>query len=205
MDLDEDLVILDIATDRYLCLPGAASVIQVGPEGAVVAPSPEAAADLVAAGLAQRGPAARRGPPPPAMPDQDLRYLQPPPLSVRARLRLLLCLGDVLLLYRGRSFAQVLAAAARPPRSVRAREDVPDLGAAARQAQQALIWLPISRKCLVRSFLVLRFLQRSGHQVRWVFGVRTWPFAAHCWLQAGATVLDDLPERLAAYRPICAV
>ena len=75
----------------------------------------------------------------------------------------------------------------------------------ARVFQRVAVWLPMPRKCLVRSFVLLRFLQRSGLNARWVFGVRTWPFAAHCWLQLEDTVLDDLVERLAAYEPILAV
>ena len=55
------------------------------------------------------------------------------------------------------------------------------------------------------SCVLLRFLQRSGLDARWVFVVRTWPFAAHCWLQLEDTVLDDMVERLAAYEPILAV
>ena len=39
----------------------------------------------------------------------------------------------------------------------------------------------------------------------WVFGVRTWPFSAHCWLQIGDAVLDDDPERVGIYPPILAV
>jgi hypothetical protein len=35
-----------------------------------------------------------------------------------------------------------------------------------------------------------------------VFGVRTWPFHAHCWLQCDDVVLDDQADRVAAYAPI---
>jgi hypothetical protein len=35
-----------------------------------------------------------------------------------------------------------------------------------------------------------------------VIGVKLNPFAAHCWLQVGDVVLNDLPERVAAFTPI---
>ena len=57
----------------------------------------------------------------------------------------------------------------------------------------------------MRSFVLLRFLQRSGGKATWVFGVRTWPFGAHCWLQLGDVALDDDPARLVGYAPILAV
>ena len=45
-------------------------------------------------------------------------------------------------------------------------------------------------------------LRRAGQNAAWVFGVRTWPFSAHCWLQIGDAVLDDDPERVSRYTPI---
>lgn len=203
--LGADLVLLDIAADRYLCAPDGALALAIGHDGEVRGAA-DAAQALVDAGLAKGAHMEFvRAPPAPDLPTRDLRGGRPPGLSPRAAGRFLLCLFDLLRLYRGRTFAQILEAARRPPRSARARPQALELAETARLAQAALIWLPLSRKCLVRSFLVLRFLQRSGHTAQWVFGVRTWPFAAHCWLQSGDLVLDDLPERLAAYRPICAV
>jgi hypothetical protein len=67
------------------------------------------------------------------------------------------------------------------------------------------VWVPVSRKCLIRSLLLLLFLARAGAKADWVFGVRTWPFGAHCWVQSGETCLDDEPERLAGYHPILVV
>ncbi|WP_374571406.1 lasso peptide biosynthesis B2 protein [Phenylobacterium sp. J426] len=61
---------------------------------------------------------------------------------------------------------------------------------------------PLPAKCLVRSFALLCFLRRCGHDAAWCFGVSTWPFAAHCWLQVGEVALDDHPDQLAAYTPI---
>ena len=48
-------------------------------------------------------------------------------------------------------------------------------------------------------------LRRHGHDARWVFGVRTWPFRAHCWLQRGEVVLDDDLETLVPLTPILVI
>ena len=39
---------------------------------------------------------------------------------------------------------------------------------------------PSAGECLFRSYALLRFLRAGGCDARWVFGVRTWPFGAHC-------------------------
>jgi hypothetical protein len=66
-------------------------------------------------------------------------------------------------------------------------------------------WAPYQGACLHRAFLLLFMLRASGADAIWVFGVRTWPFSAHCWLQVGDSVLDDDPERVSLYTPILAV
>ncbi|WP_312062938.1 lasso peptide biosynthesis B2 protein [Brevundimonas sp.] len=52
---------------------------------------------------------------------------------------------------------------------------------------------------------VARVLASRGRGATWVFGVRTWPFSAHCWLQVGDVLLDDDLDRVALYTPIMAV
>jgi hypothetical protein len=39
----------------------------------------------------------------------------------------------------------------------------------------------------------------------WVFGVMTKPFGAHCWIQAGDVVLNDVPENVRRFEPILVV
>jgi hypothetical protein len=40
---------------------------------------------------------------------------------------------------------------------------------------------------------------------RWVFGVQSRPFAAHCWLQLGGVVLNDTVDHVKRYTPIMVV
>ena len=53
--------------------------------------------------------------------------------------------------------------------------------------------------------MLAAFLRSLGHRPTWVFGVRTWPFQAHCWLQVEDIALDDEAERLCAFAPILGV
>ncbi|MBE7219102.1 MAG: lasso peptide biosynthesis B2 protein [Caulobacteraceae bacterium] len=65
-----------------------------------------------------------------------------------------------------------------------------------------LPWAPFPGVCLWRAYLLRLFLRRGGCDADWMFGVRTWPFRAHCWLQLGEVVLDDEPRAVRPYTPI---
>ena len=60
-------------------------------------------------------------------------------------------------------------------------------------------------ECLRDSLTMLRFLAAEKLYPQWVIGVRTRPFAAHSWLQAGSLVLNDLHETVRGYTPILIV
>lgn len=195
--VDDDVVLLDVATDRYVCLPQLAPAWRAGvsPDGALEAA--ELAAALSAAGLAAAGGAR---PPPIPMPPPARTAIGAPAAPVTGRLLRALagCLWDVVWGYRGRPLAEIL----RRPRSGRGGPGPADEAEVLRLSsafERLAVWLPLPGKCLVRSFALLRFLQRCGCDARWCFGVRTWPFSAHCWLQVGDLVLDDHPDQLRAY------
>jgi hypothetical protein len=59
--------------------------------------------------------------------------------------------------------------------------------------------------CLVDSLSLLLFLRRFGPSPQWIFGIRTGPFAAHCWLQSADIVLNDTVEHVRSYVPIMSV
>jgi hypothetical protein len=56
--------------------------------------------------------------------------------------------------------------------------------------------------CLFDSLGLLHFLAQFRHFPRWIFGVKLEPFAAHCWVQSGDTVLNDTVEVVRQYTPI---
>jgi hypothetical protein len=198
--VDEDMVLLDVAADAYFCLPGAAAA-WTGRDAA----SDRLLADLVTKGLATSTPLGAGRPPLPGLPTRDLRAglrSSPTPTDLR---RLAGATGDLAVHYRGRSFSHILAFAHRPGAERPPLGPEPELQRLCQVFATCVVWLPTPGKCLVRSFLLLRFLQRSGCDAQWVFGVRTWPFRAHCWVQADGAALEDAPERLCAYTPILAV
>jgi hypothetical protein len=206
--LGDDIIVLDIAADAYVSLPGAASLFQFDAEtGAVDAVAPDVADDLVNSGLAQcTRPSAPRLPPPPALPRRGVDLEAPfAPPTLRDLLRLVGCLLDLARFYRGQPFSRILTFAQQARARVPYDAPPSELHAVVRRFHAAAIWLPAPGKCLVRSFVLLRFLHRCGHDAAWVIGARTWPCAAHCWLQVGDVALDDAPERLVSYQPICAV
>jgi Transglutaminase-like superfamily len=59
--------------------------------------------------------------------------------------------------------------------------------------------------CLLDSLTLLHFLSAEGIHPDWVFGVKTEPFDAHCWVQLGEVLLNDIPDRVRQYSPILVV
>ena len=65
--------------------------------------------------------------------------------------------------------------------------------------------VPLANKCLPDTLAFLRFAARRGHYPRLVFGVEAWPFAAHCWAQAGELVLNDVLDHARSFSPILVI
>lgn len=60
-------------------------------------------------------------------------------------------------------------------------------------------------KCLHDSLTLVHFLASEHFYPQWVIGVRTRPFAAHSWVQAGPLVLNDVHEYVRGFTPILVV
>nr|WP_313391206.1 lasso peptide biosynthesis B2 protein [Brevundimonas diminuta] len=194
-----DLVLLDTRSDSYLCLP------DIGPatlENGVLRSLRDVAAALQRDGLARddAGGTPDRVRPLPALPSRACRIRHPQPIAVREAL----------------SFTALWCALAgrRPEIGDLARRlahrpaGSPDEVLLARRVdtfRRLMPAMPWTGACLFQSWMLLAFLNRGGLDADWVFGVRTWPFAAHCWLQVGDLCLTDAPEALTAYHPILAI
>lgn len=208
-----DIVVLDVSSDAYTCLAGGAEHLQLLDDGRIRMTQSAVLDDLVAAGwvapsssaLASSAPAAsasdrRRFQTPlhtthPALSAFDLT-LVPVGLQVMAATTWM----------RDQPLSGILEAARRLRPARRLCDD------SARVINQTIAafetvrpWLPRQGLCLQRAFALLNCLARRGVAVDWVFGVRTWPFAAHCWLQHGDTVLADDLDRVRGYTPILIV
>jgi len=59
--------------------------------------------------------------------------------------------------------------------------------------------------CLLDSFALVNFLAGYGVFPEWVFGVKTDPFYAHCWVQQGDFVFNDTPDYVRGFSPILVV
>ena len=70
------------------------------------------------------------------------------------------------------------------------------------QFARARRYVPIEPVCLLDSLSLLRFLSRRGLSANIVFGVTPEPFAAHCWVQAGDMVLNETLSDAHAHTPI---
>ncbi|MEX2488012.1 MAG: lasso peptide biosynthesis B2 protein [Pseudomonadales bacterium] len=64
---------------------------------------------------------------------------------------------------------------------------------------------PRAYLCLYDSLALLEFLSRQGCYPLWVFGVKSDPFGAHCWVQWHDLVLNDAAARVHRYTPIMIV
>jgi hypothetical protein len=78
------------------------------------------------------------------------------------------------------------------------------LAAITAAARTAAPFVPFEGECLQRAYLLRRLLRNEGYSPLWVFGVRTWPFGAHCWLQIDDLVVGDTLDRVRFYTPIMA-
>jgi hypothetical protein len=202
----DDIVFLDAAADQYLCWPSADGVSLSDDRRRLTISDPNAVLDLESTGLASRREYAQVSRYMPAAPAADLWPERNSTANSDDWRNLLRASCDATLVYPRRTFAELVAfGAARGPHSTPDSEPGLEMSRLVAGFHRWAYWTPAPAKCLIRSFILLRLLRRHGLDARWVFAVRTWPFEAHCWLQAGSTVLDDARDRLVAYHPILVV
>lgn len=199
-----DVVVLDTRTKTYFCLAAAAQDIRGGPDGLSI-DDQDLAAELEAAGLLADTPSREAPPLSIERPTQDLGLRVADHVGLRDAVLILAAWSTMLFSYHLVRFDRLVATARRQRPSNSRNELSEDLRVLAAGFERMLPWLPFQGVCLYRSFLLLRVLRWRGHDARWVFGVRTWPFHAHCWLQVGDVALDDTADRLQGLTPIMVV
>jgi hypothetical protein len=67
---------------------------------------------------------------------------------------------------------------------------------------QARRLLPFAPNCLRDSLALMEFMAKAGSQATLVFGVKLDPFAAHCWVQSGDMLLNDILDRVERFTPV---
>lgn len=197
-----DLVVLDLRADTYFCLIGAADFVDIHPGGAVSFRGEAASAAMREAGMLDKVNPGR-----PRIPARPLRaaghkWVGTPSMGDRCRF-----LSTAVQMLRMPGDATVADHLNAEPLGRRAHKGITQEEIIRQTALFArwLPWVPSPGACLYRASFLRRFLAASGLTADWVFGVTTWPFSAHCWLQAGELLLDDDLDRVAAYTPLMVV
>ncbi len=203
--IDEDLVFLDVRADAYTCAPGAAAGWRSRPYGLEIDDA-DLVEMLLEAGILTQAKPPHVARPYPARPIADLMRGAPTTPTSADWWSLAAASLAMTTQFRGRPLGALVGRARRrgAPRDAALE---PDDALLARSAAFArlLPWSPLQGACLFRAFMQLAFLGEQSREALWVFGVRTWPFEAHCWLQAGGVVLDDTVDNVTSYTPILAV
>src|SRR5690606_29402397 len=75
----------------------------------------------------------------------------------------------------------------------------------ARRFHAARAMVPIERRCLLDSLALLDWLGDAARHAKLVFGVRTDPFGAHCWLQTEHSLLTDAHDTVGSFVPVLSV
>lgn len=196
--VEDDIVVLDLDADRYHCLVGGGDSVRLEDNGTITPVDDDTADELLAAGLAQRGPPATPRAAPTA-PRREVTFAAQPLAAdiVRAATTWVIAAA----IFRGKPLS-VLAAYHREMPGRDPASDAPRLANLVAAARRARPWIPFEGECLKRSFQLRCLLATHGIAADWIFGVRTWPFSAHCWLQIGDLVVGDRLERVQRYTPI---
>ena len=197
--VEEDIIVLDLKADAYNCLIGGARSVRLIEGGGLEVSDPEVSEALAAAGIAT--PTPHRAPRPRLLaPARELPRTAPDswPMTLQA----VTALAVATIGFRGKSLEALIAVDTPGPASTPLDETELDrLVCAVRSARP---FVPFDGECLQRSWELRRLLAARGIASDWIFGVRTWPFAAHCWIQIGDLVIGDRLERVRFFTPILA-
>lgn len=199
---DRDLVVLDVRADTYALLVDAAPLVLLGARRGELHAAPDVIGDLQTLGLIADGPSDT---PPPSLPGLTGEIAPHPGPLPRS---LLFCAAVDSLVstaaFARKPFAALIETAARRRTQVRPVTDE-EIARIVGAFQAIHPWIPFEGDCLQRGYRLHHNLHRAGIAARWVFGVRTWPFLAHCWVQVGDRVVGDTRERVEGFSPILAV
>lgn len=87
----------------------------------------------------------------------------------------------------------------------RKRSQYGEIGAITRAFELSDLILGSHDKCMERSFAMVSVLRKYGVSAQAIIGVQNAPFAAHCWVQDGETVLNEEPDRVQLFTPILVI
>ena len=201
--LDDEVVFLDLPRDAYTALrePERALHFDLGSNRLEILDA-QLRSELLEAGLVVEA-ASSHATPFLVAPRAASVSMALDACAIRDHAAFVASLAATLVRHRTRSLAGLVSWARRSrPAS---RGELRDVERRAAVFARLMTSSLIQGDCLFRSHLLLRFLRWGSCDADWVFGVRTWPFAAHCWLEREGLVLNDDAELLRAFQPILVV
>ena len=201
-----DLVILDESAGTYGMVAGAVGHTQIGVGGRSLITTDQALLeDLMTSGALA---------PPSCLPVVNIELRAPvrsaldeaeSPQSFINGLHVGRAWADMVTDYYGRSFSHIIRTARKGQRREGRSVNLNSIEQLAKAFEAWSPWIPFQGDCFFRCFMLLRVIQRAGYDCHWAFGVKTWPFYAHCWLQAEDVALTDYAEVLTPFTPILTV
>lgn len=216
-EVDGAIVFLNAAKDRYLGLSEAQTewfrnLIELGDEDSVDQSTLLFANRLCDLELVAMGADASplRFPPtrPPACSSIPFNGCASAKVSARTWSRFLRAIWGSWLLEKRTNFGGVLDVVREWKANCRSRDDR-DLDSVVEKCLHFHFLTPFffstRNECRYRSLSLLRFLTLYGIATDWVFGVRSAPFAAHCWIEHNGVVLNDDAENTRQYKTIMSV
>ena len=201
----DDLVFLDLQRDRYFRLAGR-DRLMFDAAGEAALDDPAALTRLQAAGLVTASDAMDRIEPAFAdVPDRDIHMLSPVQPSLSGVVQ---ALGGLLWAQRAvasRRIAQTIAAIGRRKTAIGPGGAQISSTQIALHFEASRAFAPIARRCLIDSLALMRLCLARGASPTLVFGVKTDPFAAHCWLQHEGRILTCASDDALGFTPILVV
>ena len=219
--LDDGIMFLDARANRYVALGrehlpaltaqllglSAAMDIHQQPHGNVATPREDLLVALESKGLVTRDVSKGRACVPPTLLAVDIaRSFEIPSLDPDIRI------GDACkfvwaalrarIALRTRSLESIVEDLSGEGCSplLRSDEDPARIGAHFRRLRRFAF--PTRDNCLFAALALTYFMRSYGIRPRFVIGLRSNPFRAHCWVQYENIAFDNRPDRLGRYTPI---
>lgn len=106
---------------------------------------------------------------------------------------------------KSRPLQQLLATLRRRRADVAAPKSAAEISALASRFHRARALVPIRPSCLQDSIALGLWLARRSACPAVIFGVKLDPFAAHCWVQTEAVILNDAPDTVSQFAPVLVI
>jgi len=207
--VSDQAIFLDVARDRYFAVAGgAAEAVRALLEQR--AARKEELDRLVAAGLIEttetpRPPSQRRAITP-VCSVVEQQHLGPAG-GIGPLIEVATSLAKARRDLSGKPLASILDGVERQKKSMLTlpEESCVSRAAAATAHNAARRHLPFKPNCLPDSLALLAFLSHRRLTADLVFGVKLYPFSAHCWVQVEGVVLNDALDHVTLHTPILIV